>query len=173
VRPSSISLHVSNSPRRKLHFRPYVATRLIAASPIPNAFFTLLFSIPNLSEMIFCPQFEYLAQVKEEFYAIEDVLPELDPKLLLMLEALTLPSPEWMFVAEYCPRLKSLEVLSRTQNPWHAYDELDIDIVRLGKTHPDLTKLHCRVTGIRTHVHGRFGHLVCCMMTDESGRNCD
>jgi len=138
---------------------------------MPRIFFDLLFSIPNLSEMSLCLPSEHIKQIEKEFNVVDDVFPRLNAKSLPTLESLTISSPQWIFVAECCPRLKSLQLSPL----WYSYQypKLDVDVVRLGKSHPGLTRLHCQDVAMTANIHGQPYFSLQYMVSDESGRNCD
>ena len=95
----------------------------------------------------------YISQFQKELNAVDDALSRLNAKSFPGLKALTIPSPEWIFVAEYCPQLKSLEILSSGED--YLPTELNVDVARLGKSHPGLTRLHCYEVGMASHIHGQ------------------
>ena len=154
VRHPSIRLQLrSHISLRNLHLRPWVWRP--ETSPVPKVLFDLLFSLRNLLKLHIGLQLEHLTPVKKEFNVVDDVLPRVDAIILITLESLTIPSPEWMFLAECAPNLTSLDVVSSRHGHWSTYVKLDIDMVRLGKSHPNLTRLHCRETGMASHIQGQ------------------
>jgi hypothetical protein len=124
-------------------------------SPVPRVLFDLLFSLRNLSKLHIDLQLEHLTQVKKEFDIVDDVLPSVDAKTVITLESLIIPSPEWMFIAECAPNLTSLDIMSSRHYYWSSHMKLDIDMARLGKSHPNLTRLHCGETGMASHIQGQ------------------
>ena len=151
ARYSPIDLVGSKLHLRKLHFKPSFPRS--EASPIPRIFFDLLFSIPNLFELSLCLPSEHIEQVQKEFNVVGDVLPRLNVKSLPTLESLTVSSSQWIFVVECCPQLKSLQIFSLTYS--YQYPKRDVDVVRLGKSHPGLTRLHCQDAAMRSHIHSQ------------------
>jgi len=111
------------------------------ASPVPKVLFDLVFSIPNLSEMTLDLQFQYLPQAMK------------DAKSFPVVEVLTLSSPTWISVVECCPKLKSLQFLSGGGD--FGPVGLSVDVVRLGKSHPNLTRLHCCEIGLTSIIQGQ------------------
>jgi hypothetical protein len=151
VRHTSMRLQLhSHTITRDLHFVWQQETR-----PVPRVSFDLLFSLCNLSKLHIGLELKHLVQVKKEFNVVDDVLPGVDAKALLTLESLAIPSPEWMFIAECAPNITSLEVRLETDDTdWSTHMMLDIDMARLGKSHPNLTRLHCWETGMPSRIQG-------------------
>jgi hypothetical protein len=138
---------------RSLHFRLWVWRP--ETSPVPRVLFDLLFSLRNLSKLHLDLQLEYSTQVKKEFDVVDDVLPGVDAKTLITLESLTITSPEWIFIAECAPNLTSLDIMASKHDYWSPHMEVNIDMARLGKSHPNLTRLHCGETGMASHIQGQ------------------
>lgn len=130
---------------RSFHLQPWV--RNPEGSPIPSAFFKLLFSLPNLEHVAILLQAHFHDQVKSEFGFNIEELAQSQPKLLPTVHSLRIPSPAWMFISDCSPNLTTLDITHASTTNWPSHETPELNIVQLGKTHPKLEELHCALTG--------------------------
>ncbi|KIM28395.1 hypothetical protein M408DRAFT_23777 [Serendipita vermifera MAFF 305830] len=136
---------------RSFHFQPGV--RNAKDWPIPTSFFKLLFALPNLRHLALLLQDDYRHQVKCEFgLTDEEPIPTTRRKSLSTLNSLMIMSPEWIFLSDCSPNLKTLDVVQSSPCDWDSPQALDIDMAQLGRQHPDLKEFHCSVTGIDKNI---------------------
>lgn len=125
---------------KSFHFRLWV--NFPENYPIPEAFFRLLYSLPNLSDLAIIPNPEYLPRFKSEFDVVKGNPSQSSPNVLPEIRHLTIHSPDWLFLGDCTPSLTSLDI-ELVAMGFHPHMGLTIDVYRLGKSHPNLTSLHC------------------------------
>ncbi|KIM28394.1 hypothetical protein M408DRAFT_329466, partial [Serendipita vermifera MAFF 305830] len=142
---------------RSLHFQPWV--HKFEESPIPTAFFKLLFSLPNLRHLAILLQSPYQDQFRRELGLIDEDTIQSGKKLLPTVQSVRIASAAWMFISDCSPNLVALDVTNASTTNWPPHQDPDLDIAKLGKIHPELEELYCDLPGTEPNVREIADHL--------------
>lgn len=119
---------------------------------LPAKLGTLLFNLPNIIDLTVNVSIEKSSQFVNALKLLENGNAHTTATNLPTIRFLTIQSNEWQFLTALCPNVESLTV----NETFRWLKTLLLDIKALGKTHPQLKRLHCYEPCKRVVLEGKI-----------------